>query len=195
MTHFAQGGFQCADLERVAAELGCAKGTLYRYFPSKRALFEAATELVARELLERVASDAVDPLERLEHAVRGFLEYFDEHPESIELIVQERVEVREGSSYFQHRDSKRDEWARYFEGLMEEGRIRRMPPTRPLEVIGDLLYGTIFTSYFAPSGRPLVSRADDILDVVLHGLLTPAELERRSGGRARAGRRRSRGKL
>ena len=189
MKHFAHGGYQCADLERVAEELGCAKGTLYRYFPSKRDLFAAATERVAGELIERVASDAEDPLERLEYSVRAFLEFFDEHPEYIELIVQERIEMREGgaASYFQHREGKRAEWTRFFKGMMDSGIVRKMPPGRALDAVSDLLYGTIFTSYFAASKRPLAERADDILDVVLRGLLTPEESARRARGRVGAG--------
>lgn len=196
MKHFARGGYQCADLERVAEELGCAKGTLYRYFPSKRELFAAATERVAAELIERVASGAEDPLERLEYSVRAFLEFFDEHPEYIELIVQERIEMREGggASYFQHREGKRAEWTRFFKGMIDAGIVRKMPPSRALDAVSDLLYGTIFTSYFAASKRPLAARADDILDVILHGLLTPEAAARRGRGgrRGRAGARKGR---
>src|SRR5690349_11165330 len=38
---FAENGFAQARLEDVAARAGVAKGTIYLYFPSKQALFEA----------------------------------------------------------------------------------------------------------------------------------------------------------
>jgi AcrR family transcriptional regulator len=38
---FAESGFAPARLEEVAARAGVAKGTIYLYFPSKQALFEA----------------------------------------------------------------------------------------------------------------------------------------------------------
>jgi AcrR family transcriptional regulator len=38
---FAESGFAQARLEDVAARAGVAKGTIYLYFPSKQALFEA----------------------------------------------------------------------------------------------------------------------------------------------------------
>src|SRR5215204_1451942 len=38
---FAESGFAQARLDDVAARAGVAKGTIYLYFPSKQALFEA----------------------------------------------------------------------------------------------------------------------------------------------------------
>lgn len=42
LAEFAERGFAAARLEDVAARAGIVKGTIYRYFPSKEALFEAA---------------------------------------------------------------------------------------------------------------------------------------------------------
>src|SRR3954468_21884328 len=83
--HFARDGYFDADLDAVAADVGCAKGTLYRYFPSKAELFQASVDLVMRGLLAATASaDDADPLAQIEHAIRAFLIYFDEHPEYVE---------------------------------------------------------------------------------------------------------------
>ncbi|MDP4824092.1 MAG: TetR/AcrR family transcriptional regulator [Aestuariivirgaceae bacterium] len=41
---FAEKGFAAARLEDVAARAGIVKGTIYRYFESKEALFEAAVK-------------------------------------------------------------------------------------------------------------------------------------------------------
>ena len=48
-----------------------------------------------------------------------------------------------------------------------------MPMDRVFDIIGNLLYGTIFTNYFAGRKKSLEEQADDILDVMLKGLLTP----------------------
>lgn len=42
VAEFAEHGFEAARLEDVAARAGIVKGTIYRYFESKEALFEAA---------------------------------------------------------------------------------------------------------------------------------------------------------
>src|SRR5437868_12309475 len=94
--HFARDGYFDADLDAVAADLGCAKGTLYRYFPSKAELFQASVDLVMLELLAATASaEDDDALVQIEHAIRAFLSYFDEHSEYVELLLQERAAFRD----------------------------------------------------------------------------------------------------
>ena len=57
---FARRGFTEASVEAIAQEAGLAKGTVYLYYPSKRALYWAALRdgLVAlsEELARRVAA-------------------------------------------------------------------------------------------------------------------------------------------
>jgi AcrR family transcriptional regulator len=53
---FAEEGFQAASMSSIAARLGGSKGTLYNYFDSKEALFEA----YIRESCGRVAADVLD---------------------------------------------------------------------------------------------------------------------------------------
>jgi AcrR family transcriptional regulator len=52
---FAESGYHGANIDRVSEDAGLAKGTVYNYFPSKQAVFNAV-------LLEacRMASDAAD---------------------------------------------------------------------------------------------------------------------------------------
>ena len=73
---FAEQGFSDAVTQALAERLGVGKGTIYRHFPSKRALFLAATDRVMRKLQER--RDAQHPgiedgLERLERGIATFL--------------------------------------------------------------------------------------------------------------------------
>ena len=57
LAEFSARGFAAAKLDDVARRAGIAKGTIYRYFPSKEALFEAAVlsrEAPLAEEIERV---------------------------------------------------------------------------------------------------------------------------------------------
>jgi AcrR family transcriptional regulator len=53
---FFEEGYQAASMSAIAARLGGSKGTLYNYFASKEALFEAHI----RESCERIAADLLD---------------------------------------------------------------------------------------------------------------------------------------
>jgi AcrR family transcriptional regulator len=180
--HFARDGYSDADLDAVAADVGCSKGTLYRYFESKADLFQQSVDHVMRELLKATrATTSDDPLEQVEFAIREYLGYFDAHPEYVELLIQERAAFRDRKkpTYFVHRDANIERWTQCHLALMEQGRMRHMPVERVHAVIGDLLYGTIFTNYFTGSGKPLGQQVEDVLDVLFNGLLTPEEIERR----------------
>lgn len=50
---FAEKGFAAARMEDIAAQAGAAKGTLYLYFPSKEAVFEALVRSAIVPNLER----------------------------------------------------------------------------------------------------------------------------------------------
>jgi AcrR family transcriptional regulator len=177
---FAGFGFAGTQVQVIADRLGIGNGTVYRYFPTKEALFLAA---VGRGLEELTAEmDAVldapdpDPVAQLRRAVRAYLAFFHRRPEMAELFIQERAAFphHHRPLYFARRDDDEQECkhSRFWEQLVSAGVLRAMPAERFFAVMGDLLYGTILTNLL--SGRPTNpdAQADDILDVILTGLLT-----------------------
>ncbi|MGH7024095.1 MAG: TetR/AcrR family transcriptional regulator [Caulobacteraceae bacterium] len=74
---FAEEGYQAASMSSIAARLGGSKATLYSYFDSKEALFEA----YIRESCGQVAADILDfaddaPVEEaLRRLGRGYLDH------------------------------------------------------------------------------------------------------------------------
>ena len=49
---------------------------------------------------------------------------------------------------------------------------------RITNVVGNLIYGTMFTNYFIGQAKPVEEQAQEILDIVFRGILTEAELAR-----------------
>src|SRR5579864_7390557 len=91
---FARHGYADTDTQLLAEKLGVGKGTLYRYFPSKRELFLAAADRVMRRLhecIEDAIKDVEDPLEQIAAAIRAYLAFFAENPDYVELLMQERA--------------------------------------------------------------------------------------------------------
>ncbi len=173
---FAQHGYAATDVQFVADELGVGKGTIYRYFPSKEELFLAAVDRGMQQLkasIDQAADQATSAIERVELGVKAYLEYFDQHPHVIELIIQERSSFRDRKrpTYFLHKDANIGPWNKLFAKLIDDGIIRQVPVERITEVISDLLYGTIFTNHFAGRKKSLASQCEDVLDILLHGLL------------------------
>ncbi|MCA9774730.1 MAG: TetR/AcrR family transcriptional regulator [Myxococcales bacterium] len=185
---FAEKGFHGTDLEEVAARIGVAKGTLYRYFPSKRALFLAAVDRGMRAMIDELqarAAEATDPLDGVERAVRAYLTFFRDHPEVVELLILERAEFKDRAkpSYFVHRDRAVGPWLEVARGLVEAGRIRSISPEGICDLVSNLLYGTLFTNHFEGTGD-IDRQVAEIRDLLLFGVLSDAE---RAGFRAAEG--------
>jgi len=68
---FAESGFAPARLEEVAARAGVAKGTIYLYFPSKQALFEALIRTGIGASIEAAGAEAAALDLPFEAVVRG----------------------------------------------------------------------------------------------------------------------------
>ena len=112
---FAVHGYAGTDTQLLADELQVGKGTLYRYFPSKQDLFLAAVDSILRQMYDRIeACQAAieDPLEQIRQVIVAFLTFFAEHPEFVELLIQERAlfKDRGQSTYFQHRERNIERW-------------------------------------------------------------------------------------
>lgn len=180
---FAERGYAAADTQELADRLGVGKGTLYRYFPSKRELFLAAADLGMRRLSERIDAAAVggDPLDRMSLAIQTYLEYFQEHPELVELLILERAQFkdRKTPTYFEHREKNSCRWHQAFLELMAADRVRHMPVEKLLGTLGDLIYGTMFTNYFTGRKESYRVQAEGIVDLVFHGILSDSERQRR----------------
>jgi AcrR family transcriptional regulator len=180
MALFAQHGYAETDTQMLAEKLGVGKGTLYRYFPSKEQLFLATVDRVMRRLKEEIdtrVDETEDPLEQIAVAIRTYLAFFAEHPDYVELLIQERAIFRDRKTptYFQHRQANLGRWQALYQGLIDEGRIREMPVEQITDVMSGVVYGTMFTNYFAGRHKPLEEQARNILDVVFHGILSDTE--------------------
>lgn len=173
---FAERGYADTDTQLLADELGIGKGTLYRYFPSKRELFLAAADRGMRELCASIDASIEhieDPPARIAQVVRSYLTFFAEHPELCELFVHERAlfKDRKKPTYIEHREAHRERLRLLYRGYIAEGQIRDIPVDRILDVLGDLMYGTMFTNHFSQRQVSVESQVQDIIDVMFYGLL------------------------
>ena len=80
---FAERGYQKTDLQVLADRLKVGKGTLYRYFPTKRALFLAAVRRGVQSLsahVDAAVENLPDPVEQIAGGIRAYLEFFQTNP-------------------------------------------------------------------------------------------------------------------
>jgi len=173
---FAGHGYRAADTQQVADLAGVGKGTVYRYFPTKEALFLATLDFKLQELLGR--TDAVlrahdEPIAQLREVMRAYLGFFDQNPEVVELFVQERAEFRDRATplYFVYSESCRQDFVAAFEQLVAEGRTRHDNVEAMMQFGADLLYGAVFWNRLSASPRSLGERFDELFTFFIHGIL------------------------
>lgn len=179
-TLFATHGFAEADTQTLANQLGIGKGTLYRYFACKQDLFLATVDRAMRHLstaVDAASADVHEPLPRISCAIRAYLGFFDKNPHFVELLIQERARFkdRRKPTYFQYLEANIGRWHEVFRELIRTKQVRDVPVDRITNVLSNLVYGTMFTNYFAGRSHSLENQAEEILDIVFHGiLLAPA---------------------
>ena len=93
------------------------------------------------------------------------------------MLIQERAQFkdRKKPTYFEHRETNVERWRALYRSLIDAGRVRDIPVERIIDVVGDLLYGTMFTNYFTGPRKSAEEQTRDILDIVFHGILSDSE--------------------
>jgi AcrR family transcriptional regulator len=178
---FAELGYDSCEMDRVAAKLRIAKGTLYLYFNSKEKLFCACVDdgmLRMQRAVEEAAGCVHDPLDKIAAAIRAYLKFFAEHPHYVELLIQERAIFRDRKrpSYFEHRDANRGPWREMYRELIHVERVRGdLPVERILDTLGSLMYGTMFTNHFLGRAASTPDQFHCLLEIVMGGILTDQE--------------------
>jgi AcrR family transcriptional regulator len=173
---FAQLGYSGCEMERVSSELGIAKGTLYLYFPGKQDLFFACVDLgmgQMQDAIREATATVKDPFEMIARAIRAYLNFFDENPHYVELIIQERANFkdRKRPTYFEHRDANRGPWRQLYTDLVAEGKLRNdVPVEQMLNSVGNMIYGTMFTNLFIGRNISLDEQYNAIYEIALRGI-------------------------
>jgi AcrR family transcriptional regulator len=99
LEEFSEKGFHTTTIDSIAERAGIAKGTVYRYFSTKEALFSALKENTLTEFVElarRDLSNQDDILQIIESVIRIYLNFFQTNSSFFKVITQE------------HRDFGRD---------------------------------------------------------------------------------------
>ncbi len=99
LAEFAERGFAAARLDDVAARAGVAKGTLYLYFKSKEALFEALIRNAVSPLLEQVGRVAAAPNLPPAKALETFFALFEKDVLGSDRKLLLRLIISEGARF------------------------------------------------------------------------------------------------
>ena len=92
---FSEKGFHVATVDEIAEQAGLGKGTLYRYFANKEALFNELVRIRLEDLEERASSvldSQDDVVTMIIKYLRVYFDFFDHNQRLYRVIVQEHLD-------------------------------------------------------------------------------------------------------
>ena len=174
-TIFARRDYHEVQMDDVVQASGVGKGTLYRYFPSKQALYFAVMfEGIAQLRVELEAAVATDepPARQVRRIVHRTLAYFWDRRFFFSLIHRNEHKLDGGArEWARHRDGLSRVVRETLEAAMAAGHVRRVEARIATEMLLGMMRGV--NRYRTESDRlePLV---DAVVDIFMRGVATPS---------------------
>ena len=147
---FGEKGFELATMEAIAEAARVAKGTVYLYYPSKQAIYDAMFSSRMAEM-ERLIGDRVASAVSARDAIAGFVtvrsEYFQQHPDFFRVYVAEFARQVTGTPDRGACQLAVDRQTRALQKVMEKavasGDVREVDPEAAALAVFDMSKGLI----------------------------------------------------
>ncbi len=174
-------------MEDVARACGVGKGTVYRYFPSKRALylgvmFEGVERL--QQALRAALDNPVTPVRKIESAVRCVLGHFWDRRFFFTLINRNEHKAwdPDNREWLRRRAELSRTIQRAVEEAMQAGYVRRVDARVATEMLLGMLRGA---NRYRGTHDTLEDMVNAVVGVFLRGVGTTAARRRSTNGRKR----------
>lgn len=138
-------GISGMTMDRVAAEAGVSKGTIYLHFADKGHLLDAVKEFTLQPLTDSICAlleGDLPPLEKIEALVACHLGYFDAHREFFRIFLLER-QVAQLHLKRQRSGRYQDYVDRLAQVIQEGSRTGALKPLAPAKVAAMLVEAEI----------------------------------------------------
>jgi AcrR family transcriptional regulator len=180
---FARDGFHNADVQVIADEAGVGKGTVYRHFGNKQDLFLATSahcmQMVDAFVRKRVGDDEkaaqliadLGPVAVLRKIAIACAEFYQKHPETVEIMIYERAEFRSSvPTHLMFRSETRNGIDELIKAGIAAGAIRKVNVNEATNAYGDLIFGSVINGCLEGAKAKLVRRMEHAIDIFLNGL-------------------------
>lgn len=177
---FAEQGFDNAETQAIADLAKVGKGTVYRYYKNKEELFLAVADCGMQKLQRHILDAMVgvdDTIQSIRRMGLLYAEFFQKHPELVEILIQERAAFR-GSipdTHLVYRQKNRGIFEELLRQGIQEGIIREINVRETTNVFANVLYGTVVCGCIEGSTKRLKRMAGHAIDLLLRGIVIDAK--------------------
>ncbi len=175
LAEFAELGYQAASLNRLVAQAGIAKGSLYQYFPNKEGVFRHIFQFAVNQVRRTLTTVKEETVEeglfvRLEKSLSAGVQFLREHPRIFSLYLKLQVD-KNMPFRTEFLAAVRQHAAEYFASLVRQargrGELRPAVPEAAVLFLLDALFDRFLQAVAVPA-----------LDVTLNLHRAPEEVVR-----------------
>jgi AcrR family transcriptional regulator len=175
---FAESGFAPARLEEVAARAGVAKGTIYLYFPSKQAIYDATFQDGMDEL-QRLSAEGIAAAGNLKDAIRAFVHvrvsFFQGNPDYYRIYITEKTRHLTGQLPRRNPcrstlETQTKELEDMFVRAIAAGDVRAVDPVAAATAVFDITRGMVGRRLLSGATTNEADDIDFITDLIWSGL-------------------------
>jgi AcrR family transcriptional regulator len=175
---FGARGFEQATMDAIAEEAEVAKGTIYLYYPSKQAIYDAAFDQSLSEL-QRLTDARIEAAPNAKDAVAGFVDvrvrYFQDHRDYYRIYVSEMG--RQLSDHAPRRnackpamDAQTRSLQRVLERAVKSGEVRPIDPASAALAVFDITRGLVGRRLLTCAKSDVARDIAFITDLIWSGL-------------------------
>jgi len=169
-------GLDAVTMERVAQEVGIAKGTVYLHYRDKQTLLDAVKDSALTPLMERLDQlfdSDLDPLRKLEGYSLRYLGYFDERRDLFRILLYEREVVRSSGQRFRGDRYRHllDRCTRVIGEGVKGGVFRDVDPGKAAAMFVEANFAIMNQRLRGRAAAPVEDDARLISDIFLRGLM------------------------
>jgi AcrR family transcriptional regulator len=168
-------GLKSVTMDRVAQEVGIAKGTVYLHYRDKQQLLDEVKESALAPMIAKV--DEVfacqsSPERKLQAYSLRYLAYFDERRELFRILLYEREVVRVHGSRFRGDRYKHlvEEVAKVIDEVMRSGSFRRVDTQNVAAMFVESNFAMLNQRLLTEKPGPVEDDAETISDLFIRGL-------------------------
>lgn len=167
---FARKGFHQARTEDVALQAKIAKGTLYLYFPSKDAIYDAALQHAIDQLAElsdKRLAEATTAADRIEAWIHARLDFWYARGDMYHMILTVGRETRHRKQTAALLRTAHTSFVQILHDAMDAGELPKRDPSPIGWLVMDALRGSTERRILNLCERDLAKETAIIVDMVL----------------------------
>ena len=168
-------GLDSVTMERVAQEVGIAKGTVYLHYRDKQELLDAVKESSLEPLtakLEQIFAGNAPVEKKLEMYALRYLTYFDDNRDLFRILLYEREVTRAQGSRYRHDRYRKllTSVAKVLDEGIADGVLREVESRKVAAMFLDAVIAMVNQRLLADESAPVEDDARLIAELFLRGL-------------------------